>query len=167
MTPLDGRELSKGFMLNGLINYIPAIKYGNLVDNAELNPAISQAVQVNITAAQLNAINTTPVTLITTTAAGQLIIPQSVIFEMNATSTTFTSGGALSVTYNAGSTNLMGGTIPASVVTSSSAGYYQVDVSGNGQTVTPNAGLTLYGGTNFATGTGTAKVFLNYYIITI
>lgn len=162
-------------MLNGLINYIPAIKYGNLVDSAELNPAISQTASITLTSAQLLALGTTPVQIVTTTTAGTVIIADSVVFEMNPTSTTYTIGGAANVIfgYNAVTTtgSILGGGIPQSVVTSGSAGYYYLagTTPNAGLSVTPNTGITigLTGNANFTAGTGTAKVTLNYYVLTI
>jgi hypothetical protein len=162
-------------MLNGLINYIPAIKYGNLVDNAELNPAISQSATVAITSAQLLALATTPITLITTTASGTAIILDSMVFEMNPTSTTYTVAGAenIVIQYNNSTTtgSIMSAVIPQSVITSGSAGYYYLTATNvaGGLVVVPNTGITLgvTGNLNPTVGTGTAKVILNYYIVTL
>ena len=161
-------------MLNGLINYIPAIKYGNLVDNAELNPATVQSATVNLTAAQLISMGNTPVTLITTTAAGTAIVPTSMVFEFNPTSTTFTTTGAIALVFGYNSVtstgNIMSATILAKVITSASAGYIAMEQTAvtSGFVVVPNTGLSLgTDGLSFAAGTGTAKVFINYYIVTI
>ena len=92
---------------------------------------------------------------------------------MNPSSTTYTAGGALMVGYNASTTtgNLLNATIPTTAVatTTTTAGYTFVACTSTAAGVTPNVGISLgvASATNFATGTGTAKVFVNYYIITI
>ena len=155
-------------MLNGLINYIPAIKYGNLVDNAEINPAISQSTTITLTSAQIKTLNSVPTTVVTTTTTGTVIVPQSLVWEMNGTTTTYTSGGVVNLVYHGATTNLLAVTIPASVVTTSSAGVLHQYETATSNTLTANTGVDIYAATgDFTTGTGTAVVTLNYYIVTL
>ncbi len=178
--------------------FIPAIKYGNAVTSDEvdlsgatgdvtftagnpttstqsitaLNPAIGQTAVKALTSAQILALNSTPITLVTTTVGGTALVLQSLVFEMNGTSTTYTAGGALSVVYHGFATNVLAGTIPSTVVSTASSGALgnvnAYEALGTGLIVVPNCGLDITNATtNFTTGTGTAKVFVNYYIITI
>lgn len=168
--------------------YIPAIKYGNGVavdemdfvsagpiGNAGINPSISQTVTVNLTSAQILGMFGSPVTLVTTTTPGTAIILDSAFLEVPLTLTTYTAGGTIVINYN-GTTSTSGGVLssgfPSSVfLTATAAGYYmsgQTNTSAGVTTVIPNTGLSIGNQTAaFAGGTNTAKVTVNYYIVTL
>ncbi len=179
--------------------YIPAIKYGNAVTSDEvdlsgatgdvtftagspsagtqsvtaLNPAIGQTITVAVSSAQILAMSAAPVSIIPAPGSGKLIVVDSVVFEMIPTTTSYTSGGVVSLNYSGTSTTLVG-TMPAVNVTTGTAGvanpYILVAAANTSQTAPPlaNTAVVLTNITaGFATGTGTAKVIANYQIITL
>lgn len=155
--------------------YIPAIKYGNLVDNGDINPALTQSTTVSITSAQLLALASTPVTIVTSTIAGTCICVESMLFEFTATTTSYAAGGLVELCYNNNTAagNILAADIPVNFITAPTVGanffLSAASAPAAGITPVPNTGISLgvRGTTNFTTGTGTAKVILNYYIVTI
>ncbi len=115
--------------------------------------------------------NATPVSLLAAPGAGKAIVDLSIVFEMNATATQFTGGGAVSAVYHGGAVSPHAGSVPAAVV-QAGAGQTLTQlgpaVGSNGITVPANTGVDLTNATAaFATGTGTAKVFVKYRVITL
>ncbi len=117
----------------------------------------------------------TPVTLVTTTVAGTAIIVDSAFIEVPFTLTTYTAGGAIVLGYN-GSTATGAGvtqsTFPASIMqTATAAGYFysgQTGTIAGVMSAQANVGISIGNQTAaFAGGTNTAKVILNYYIVTL
>jgi hypothetical protein len=169
--------------------YIPAIKYGNLVDNFDINPQISQTATLLVqstsytttvgetvttsTAVGLLTLGTTPITIVTTTAPGQAIAVDSMAYEFVPGTTTYTSGGVIELVYGTTTTtgNIMANDIAIATVTSGSAGYYYTaaTTTTGGAVITANAGISLgiRANANFATGNGYLRVYVNYYIITL
>ena len=132
----------------------------------------SGAATINITAAQLQAINTTPITLVAAPSSGQAIVVESMLFEMTATATAFTSGAAVFPVYHGATSGLLSETIPSSTVnaTGPSTTYNYcsgIPPASGGFVPTTGTGIDLYSSTNFSTGTGTAKVQLWYKVITL
>lgn len=126
---------------------------------------------VALTAAQIIAMEATPVSVIAAPGAGLAIVVDSILFEMTTTSTQFTGGGAVSFVYHGGSVAVHAGSIPATVVTTTAGTSYTVlgpAVATNGTTVPANTGVDITNATApFAAGTGTAKVRIRYHIITL
>ena len=127
---------------------------------------------VSLTAAQIDSMYTTPISLIAAPGAGNAIWVSRVVFEMTTTSTAFTGGGAVSFPYHGTSTNSASSTIPASVVTSATPGTtYTVlgeSVTANGTTVLANTGVDITNASAvFATGTGSAKIIITYSVIAL
>jgi hypothetical protein len=87
--------------------------------------------------------------------------------------TPFTGGGAVSLVYHGTSTPAHAGSVPASVVTSSSAGVQSVTqlgppVATNGTTIPANTGIDITNATAaFAAGNGVAKVQVRYRVVTL
>lgn len=132
--------------------------------------AMGNYVVVSLTAAQIIAMFTTPVPLIAAPGAGKAIIVEQWLLEMNTSATAFTGGGAVSAVYHGGSVNVAGTTIASTVVTAG-AGQTLTLVGPSGAaviTVPANTGVDLTNATGvFAAGTGTAKVFIWYEVITL
>lgn len=129
----------------------------------------SLTVTVSLTAAQIIAMNGTPISVVPAPGAGKLATLVRVVFEMTTTSTVFTGGGAVEFFYHGTSTNAASSTIPASVVTNATPGttytYLGEAVPANGTTVLANTGIDITNATAaFAAGTGTAKIVLTYAI---
>lgn len=160
-------------MLNGLLNYVPAIKYGNLVDNAEINPSLTQSTSISLTSAQILTLCTNPVQIVTTTTSGTAIVVESCFVEVLNTATTYTSGGAIIVAYNGSTATVAGAvsTLAVGAFNSTATGYYtlgQSTTASGALVVNANTGITIGMQTaNPANGTGTIKATLNYYIVTL
>lgn len=131
----------------------------------------SYRVIASITAANLIAMNGTPVAVVGAPGAGKAIVVDSVLFEMTTTSTQFTGGGAVSLVYHGGSVAVHAGSVPASTVTTTAGTTNTLlgpAVATNGTVVPANTGVDITNATAvFAAGTGTAKVQIKYRIVTL
>jgi hypothetical protein len=125
---------------------------------------------VSLTAANIIAMRTTPVTILAAPGAGKAIIVSAILFEMTTTSTQFTGGGTVNFPYHGGS-NCVPGVILAAVVTTTAGTSNTLlgpDNSTNGLTVPANTGIDITNGSAaFAAGTGTAKVQIWYSVVTL
>jgi|SRR5581483_7948978 len=127
---------------------------------------------IPISAAQLIALNSTPVTIIPAPGAGFAIALESLILEMTRTSTQFTGGGAVGPVYaGATGTFLTANQMAAADVTGTAGTTTRLLSAGSpagGVSLTANAAVQLFAATaNFAAGTGTMKVFATYSIVTL
>ena len=96
----------------------PSVPGGGYVQFPDLDPAILQASQVTLTAAQIKALNTTPIMLIPARGAGTIIDIESIVAKLvygsvaftgaNAIETRFTNGSGAKVAADIGSTFLNG-----------------------------------------------------------
>jgi hypothetical protein len=125
---------------------------------------------VPLTAAQIIAMYTTPVSLIAAPGAGLAIVVNSILFEMTTTATAFTGGGAVSFVYTGGSVSCVTGTITTGTITAG-AGTSQTlmgpSAATNGIALPSNTGISITNATQvFAAGTGTAVVKIAYTIVT-
>lgn len=136
-----------------------------------LFPPPLQSTSVSLTAANILAMNGTPVTIIAAPGAGKAIIVNQILFEMTTTSTQFANGGTVNFQYHGTSTNVHSSTIPASVVTATAGTTNTLlaqNTAANGITVPANTAVEITNGTApFITGTGTAKVQIWYSVITL
>lgn len=124
-----------------------------------------------LTAANIIAMNGTPITILAAPGTGKALIPALIMFEMTTTSTAFTGGGAVEFYYHGTTTNVVTGTIPASVVTAAAGTSYTLlgpAAATNGTTVLANTGIDITNATAaFAAGTGTAKIEILYNLISL
>lgn len=120
-----------------------------------------QVTQVTLTAAQIIAMNGTPVSLLPAPGAGLCYVVESIEFRFTA-GTQFTGGGAVTFQYSGGAA--VANTIAAAVITSaSSSDTVRVGIDA---TATLNAALVVTNATAaFAAGTGTALITFAYRII--
>ncbi len=138
-----------------------------------LNPAIGQTRTTSLTAAQIIAMSASPVSLVPAPGAGKMVVVDSYVFSMTPTTTSFTAGGVVRLIWNTSASTTAAGTLTANVVTTGNAGvannYFVAGV--NSSFTAPgvaNAAIVITNDTAaFATGTGTAKVIVNYQIITL
>lgn len=124
---------------------------------------------VVLSAANIIAMNGAAVTIIAAPLAGLALIVESILFAMLPTATQFTGGGVVTFQY-AGGAVVHASSIPASVVTSASASntYLAPNTQANGVTVLSATAITITNATAaFATGTGTAKVFIRYRTVVL
>jgi hypothetical protein len=138
-----------------------------------IDSSIAATATVALSAAQLIAMGTVPVSILAAPGAGKAILVEQILFEMTRTGTAFTGGGALNFQYHTTTTSVPhAGTIPATLVTTGGAGSAQtalgMNVGANGLVIPSNEGIDITNATAaFAAGTGTAKVFIKYRIVTL
>jgi hypothetical protein len=135
---------------------------------SDANDQVSFPLQVGIslTAAQINALNTSPVTIVPAPGAGLAVVLEGLVIEINRTATAFTGGGTVYPIY-AGAVGTW-----LTDFTTGGAGqvvrYMAPAASAGGVLVPANTAIQLYAATaNFATGTGNAKVFVTYSVVTL
>ena len=122
---------------------------------------------VSLTAAQIIAMNATPVSLIAAPGSGRATIVDNITFKMTTTATAFTGGGAVEFRY----TNAAGAKVTADVaaaVVTAGAGTSFTNVKGIEASLTPvaNAAIVITNATAaFAAGTGTAVVTIHYHVV--
>ena len=122
---------------------------------------------VNLTAAQIIAMNATPVSLVPAPGAGMATIVDNITFKMVTTATAFTGGGAVEFRYTNGSGTKVTADVAAAVVTAG-AGTSFTNVRGieASLTATANAAIVVTNATAaFAAGTGTAVVTIDYHVV--
>jgi hypothetical protein len=130
-------------------------------------------VTVTLTAAQVNAMFTTPVELIPAPAAGSFIVVDQAILVNENGGTAWTAGGAITIGYsnaNPGSPDALTGTIAAAFLTSpivkqiiTLAG---AQIASAAESTVDALGIFISNATQaFATGTGTLKIRLLYTVV--
>ena len=136
------------------------------VSTSNLNPNTIQFVSVPLTAAQINTIYTTPISVIPAQGAGTLIEVQSCVLDLKYGSAAFTSGGTVTIGYGTTQATVAASTaaatIASTVLTTFSAsqsilvaGSYPVTAN----TLSLNTAVSITNGTGvFATGTGATAV---------
>jgi hypothetical protein len=124
---------------------------------------------VTLTSAQILALFATPVTVIAAPLAGVLIVVDSILFAMIATATQYLLGGVITFQYNGGAV-VHASSIPAAVVLAAAPTTYTYlapNTQANGVTVPTATAVTVSNATQaFTTGTGTAKIWIRYRLIT-
>lgn len=128
-------------------------------------------VTVSLNANQIKTMWGTPIDCITAPGAGKIIIVEQCVWQLTA-GTAFTAGQQFGLYYDTdNTTNLLASTFATTVVTSATdytaiRGIASVAVASLG--TNKKVQLHSTGGiTEFATGTGTAKLFIKYRIITL
>lgn len=137
-----------------------------LTGNYTQNGVIKNSTTVSLTAANIIAMGTTPVTIIAAPGAGKCTVVDNVTFKMVTTATAFTGGGAVEFRYTDASGTKVTADLAAAVVTAG-AGTSFTNVRGieASLTCTANAPIVI---TNadaaFAAGTGTAVITIEYHV---
>lgn len=141
-----------------------------ILDNRTGNPSASITVTATLTNAQILALNSTPIQLVGAYGSGTLIIVNSMILENLNTGTAYTSGGAIGAYY--GTTNQTypaSATVASTFLTSPTAKALAICGPGFADDLAAdclNAAVSISNASgNFATGTGTLKVILNYTVV--
>lgn len=133
------------------------------------SPPPSQGfLQTALSAAQINAIRTTPVSICPAPGAGKVIIADHIVLKMVRTSTQFANGGAVEWRYTDGSGAKVSADVAATVVTGAAGTAYS-SVRGVATELVPvaNAALVVTCATaNFDTGTGSGVASVAYRVVT-
>ena len=131
------------------------------------NGVTKNIVQVSLTAAQIIAMRTTPVSLVAAPGAGKAIVVDNISLKMTTTATAFTGGGAVEFRYTDGSGTKVSADIASGVVTAG-AGTSFTNVRGieASLTLVANAAVVITNASAvFAAGTGTAVVTIEYHVV--
>ncbi len=161
--------------MSAVKDYAPRIGpgYTPVIPGASaLTQLITAGQQVtSLTAAQIIAMYTTPVAITPVPGSGKVVIIDSILVEIARTSTVFTGGGVIQIQYHGQTTEIMAQTIAAASVTGSAGTsilrLLPVQTS-TGSVITSAVAAEITNLTGvFAAGTGTAKVFARYHIITL
>lgn len=152
----------------GAVHITPFAGQGvNITGSLTQNGAAKGTAVVSLTAAQIIAMGTTPVTLIAAPASGKCIIVDNISFKMTTTATAFTGGGAVEFRYTNASGTKVSADIAAAVVTAA-AGVSFTNVRGieASLTGTVDAAIVIRNPTAaFAAGTGSAVVTIDYHVV--
>jgi hypothetical protein len=128
-------------------------------------------VQFPLTAAQLIAMGTTPITIVPAPGAGFAIAVEQIAVELNLTATAFTSGGVAHFYYHGQTTEIMAQSIAAATVqggAGQSLLLLEPAQTAGGSVVTPAVGIDITNATApFASGTGAAIVTVWYSLLTL
>lgn len=130
------------------------------------NAVLKQSTTVSLTAAQLIAMGTTPVSIVAAPGVGKCTIVDNITFKMVTTATAFTGGGAVEFRYTDASGTKVTADVAAAVVTAG-AGTSFTNVRGieASLTCTANAPIVITNATAaFAAGTGTAVITIDYHV---
>jgi hypothetical protein len=126
---------------------------------------------VQLSATQIQGLFASPVTVIPAPPAGQGIVVIAASIEMTPGTNAFAGGGAVQLQYHGQSTNLLSGTLPASVVTatgSSTLTAFGAAAPANGITVALATGVDIANLTAaFTAGNGSLTLFCTYATITL
>lgn len=128
-----------------------------------------KADRVPLTAAQLEAMNGTPVSIVPAPGAGMVLIVDSIELEIIAGGSAFTGGGVITFVYHGGSINPHSSSIPAADLTGASGtAVYQLPPPSAVIAPPANTGIDITNATTaFAAGNGSAVVLIQYRIVTL
>lgn len=126
-------------------------------------------VLVNVSSANILAMNGAPVTLIAAPPAGYSLIVNNILAEIITTATQYASGGVVTFPYHGGAVATHAGSITAATINAGAGTVLNQlgpAVAANGSIVPTATGVDITNATGaFTTGTGTMKVFFSYSII--
>lgn len=149
------------------------VRARNLTNACSVHPDqfnVAKVDTVTLSAAQIIAMGTTPVTVIAAPASNEVINVESITFQMKPGTTQFTGGGAVTFVYHGTSTNphLSTANIPAATVTSATGSATMMPpIAANVSSVT-GLGVDIKNATAaFATGNGTAVITIAYTVTTL
>lgn len=147
---------------------------GNIATLGGLSSLTMAQALVPLTAAQINGMFAAPVQILAAPGTGLSIIVQQILFEITTTATQFAAGGVAGFQYdstiNGAGVIVHAGAIPVATITATAGttvtGLWAAS-GANGLVVPANKGIFFSNLTQaFTTGTGTAKVWITYGILT-
>lgn len=130
---------------------------------------VRKMVQVSLTAAQIITGNSVPVPLVAAPGAGIALIAQAMTYQFKyGTVQMTTSTGATSPVYHGATTNLLAGSVAATVIKAAASSTTSCGGPATGLAVSTNTGIDLLtASADFAAGDSTAIVTLWYDQITL
>lgn len=141
------------------------------IGSAALNPLVQQVAQVALTAVNLIAMKTTPVSILPAPGAGKVLIVDAIAFQFKHGATQFTGGGAVTFVYHGTAVTPHTGNVAASVLNAvtDDLQYLGPNTSAAIDLQSAiNTGLDITNATAaFATGNGTAIVTVWYSVVTL
>lgn len=142
------------------------------VSTANLASSVTQSVTVALTSANILAMFGAPVSVIAAPGAGKALIVDNFLFEMTRSATAYANGGVVTFQYHTTTSSVPhAGSVAASVVTGGAGTvqtYLGPNVGANGLVIPSNEGIDITNATAaFITGTGTAKAFIKYRVVTL
>jgi hypothetical protein len=139
--------------------------------NAGIGKAVHCITQVPLTAAQIIAMFTTPVSILPAPGAGKAIIVEQITVELNLTATAFSGGGVVHFYYHGLTAEVMAQTLAAATINGGAGqtiSLLEPVQTAGGSVVTKEVGIDITNATGvFATGTGAAVVTIWYSIVTL
>jgi hypothetical protein len=124
-----------------------------------------QVITVSLTAANIIAMFTTPITVIAG-VAGQVPVIEEAVWSFTVGGTQFTGGGTTKLAEETSGTTLMIG--PSASFINAAASAVQTRLPADGITRTSGKGIQVSNNTGaFATGNGTMKLFIAYRMVTL
>jgi hypothetical protein len=127
--------------------------------------------KTSLTAAQIIAMSVTPVAVTPTPASGQALVVDQIVVELNLSATAFTGGGVVHFYYDGASAEVCSATLAAATIqggAGQSVFVLNPVATAGGSVVTKEKAIVITNATAaFADGTGTAKVFVSWRLITL
>lgn len=141
------------------------------VGSTALSPLVQQVATVTLTAAQLQSMKASPVSILPAPGAGKVLVIDAITFQYKYGGTVFTGGGAISFVYHGTAVTPHTGNVAATVLTTAAndVQYLGPNVSGAVDLQSEiNLGLDITNATAaFAAGNGTAIVTVWYSVLTL
>ena len=141
------------------------------VGSSALDPRVLQVATVTLTAANLIAMKTTPVSVLPAPGAGKVLVIDTISFQFKPGGTQFTGGGAITFQYHGTAITPHSGSVPASVLQGATADVQYLGPFASAALDLQNAinaGLDVTNASAvFAAGNGTAIVTVWYALVTL
>lgn len=179
--PTTASKFARGCFLSNLSegkNYVnigdaTTVSWSELMDYNTYIPVVATAIaevgiieSVNVSAAQIIAMYTTPIELVAA-VDGKTIVVDDIVLKMTRTATAFTGGGAVEFRYTDGSGDKVTADIASTVITGSAGTDYTINKSiVTSLTGVVNSPIVMTNATQvFAAGTGTGVVTIKYHLV--
>lgn len=141
------------------------------ITSSSLDPALLQKAVVTLTAANIIAMFTTPVSILPAPGTGKVIVVDAIFVQTKPGGTNFTGGGAVDLVYHGTATIPHTGTVTAAQIQSGTAKYVYLGPNTSGAidlSAVANVGLDVTNATAvFAAGNGTVIVTVWYSVVTL
>jgi len=152
-----------GVTIDGLLIKDGAISEGISTGTSKV---VEKTVEVALTAANLIAMNTTPVTVVAAPGAGYALNFRNAVLIYDSTSTAFTNGGVITINYGSGGA-AQSSNLAATFLTEPGDKIYNFERlnAAGGLTMPVNTPLVITNaGAPFATGTGVCRLQITYTV---